>query len=214
MTGEIILIVDDSAANLKLARVLLEREGYAVRTAADAEGAIRVLSTLKPRLILMDVQLPDMNGLELTRRLRADAATRDILILALSASGTRGDEQKALAAGCDGYIAKPLDVGSFASVIAGYLVERPSKALPLAAVGPSAPPVLIVEDNAVTRKMMRLALKAEGYSVVEAADGQSALRLVAEQEPAMVLLDCKLPDVDGFEIARPLRALVPSLPIV
>jgi PAS domain S-box-containing protein len=214
MAGEIILIVDDSAANLKLARVLLEREGYAVRTAADAEGAIRVLSSLKPRLILMDVQLPDMNGLELTRRLRDDAETRDIVIIALSASTTRGDEQKALAAGCDGYIAKPLDVGSFASVIAEYLVERPSKALPLAAVGPSAPPVLIVEDNAVTRKMMRLALRAEGFSVVEAVDGQSALRLVAEHEPAMVLLDCKLPDVDGFEVARQLRALLPNLPIV
>jgi two-component system, cell cycle sensor histidine kinase and response regulator CckA len=214
MAGEIILIVDDSAANLKLARVLLEREGYAVRTAADADTAIRILSTLKPSLILMDVQLPDMDGLDLTRRLRADPATRDIMIVAASASTAGGDEQKAIAAGCDGYIAKPLEVGSFASVIAGYLAGQPAKSPSEPVVGESAPPVLIVEDNAVTRKMMRLALKAEGYSVVEAADGESALRLVAEHEPAMVLLDCKLPDVDGFEVARQLRVLAPNLPIV
>lgn len=78
----------------------------------------------------------------------------------------------------------------------------------------SAGPILLVEDNAATRKMMRLALAAEGYSVLEADDGKTALRLVAELEPAMVLLDCKLPDMDGFEVGRRLRALVPNLPIV
>ena len=74
--------------------------------------------------------------------------------------------------------------------------------------------VLIVEDNAVTRKKMCLALKAEGYSVLEAEDGQTALRLVSEQEPAMVLLDSSLPDMDGFDVGRHLRALVPDLPMV
>jgi PAS domain S-box-containing protein len=78
----------------------------------------------------------------------------------------------------------------------------------------SAAPILIVEDNGATRKMMRLALQAEGYSVLEAEDGESALRLAAEHSPAMVLLDCKLPDMDGFEIARRLRALAPSLSVV
>jgi CheY-like chemotaxis protein len=74
--------------------------------------------------------------------------------------------------------------------------------------------ILIVEDNAVTRKMMRLALHAEGYAVLEAEDGQSALRLVAEHEPGLVLLDCKLPDIDGFEVGRRLRLLVPHLPVI
>src|SRR5580704_2840971 len=80
-----------------------------------------------------------------------------------------------------------------------------------AAVGAT---VLVVEDNDTTRKMMRLALIAEGYSVLEASDGQTALRLAAEHEPAMVLLDCKLPDMDGFEVGRRLRAFAPNLPIV
>jgi PAS domain S-box-containing protein len=74
--------------------------------------------------------------------------------------------------------------------------------------------ILVVEDNTATRKMMRLALTAEGYSVLEAEDGQAAVRIASEGEPAMVLLDCNLPDMDGFEVARQLHALAPSLPIV
>jgi two-component system cell cycle response regulator DivK len=122
--GEDILVVDDSAINLKLARVMLEREGYGVRTAAGAEDALRAISALKPRLILMDVRLSGIDGLELTRRLRADVATKDIVILALSASGNMSDRQKALAAGCDGYVEKPFEVDSLLKVIAGHLLAR------------------------------------------------------------------------------------------
>jgi len=124
MAGESILVVDDSATNLKVARVLLERVGYEVRTATDAANALLALSTLKPRLILMDIMLPGIDGLELTRRLRADAATNDIVILALSASGTKSDEQKALAAGCDGYVAKPFELDSLLTVIAKHLLAQ------------------------------------------------------------------------------------------
>jgi CheY-like chemotaxis protein len=123
MPGETILILDDNAANLKLARILLEREGYAVRTATDAEDAVRQLSTFTPRMILMDIQLPGMDGLELTRRLKADVATKDIVILALTAYAMKGDEDKARAAGCDGYIAKPIDICSLPEVIAGHLAS-------------------------------------------------------------------------------------------
>jgi two-component system cell cycle response regulator DivK len=124
MAGEAILIVDDNAANLKLARVLLQGEGYEVMTAPDAEEALRALQSFTPRLILMDIQLPGMDGLELTRRLKADATTRDIAIIALTAYAMKGDEERALAAGCDGYIAKPIDVGSLPDVIAGHLLAR------------------------------------------------------------------------------------------
>jgi CheY-like chemotaxis protein len=121
MPGEPILIVDDNAANLKLARILLEGEGYEVRIATDAEDAIHLLATFLPRLILMDIQLPGMDGLELTRRLKADAATRDIVILALTAYAMKGDEEKARAAGCDGYIAKPIDIDALPNRIAAHL---------------------------------------------------------------------------------------------
>jgi CheY-like chemotaxis protein len=123
MSGEPILIVDDNPTNLKLVRVLLQGEGYQARIAADAEEALEVLQTFHPRLILMDVQLPGMDGLELTRRLKANADTRDIIIIALTAYAMKGDEQKALDAGCDGYIAKPINTRSLPGLVAGYLMR-------------------------------------------------------------------------------------------
>ena len=121
MPGEAILIVDDNPQNLKLARLLLKGEGYDARTAPDAEHAMLLLEEFSPRLILMDIQLPGMDGLELTRRLKASEATRRIVIVALTAYAMRGDEERARAAGCDGYIAKPIDVHTLPHAVAGYL---------------------------------------------------------------------------------------------
>jgi two-component system, cell cycle response regulator DivK len=124
MTGRPILIVDDNPTNLKLARVLLAGEGYVVRTANDAEEALQVLSTFAPELILMDIQLPGIDGLELTRRLKADPVRREIGIIALTAYAMKGDEEKAIAAGCDGYITKPIDPDTLPSLIAEYLARE------------------------------------------------------------------------------------------
>lgn len=119
--AEAILIVDDNATNLKLAKVLLTGEGYQVRTAADAEQALEVLAEFVPQLILMDIQLPGMDGLELTRRLKSDPKTRDITVVALTAYAMKGDADKALALGCSGYISKPIDTRSFGAEVARYL---------------------------------------------------------------------------------------------
>ena len=121
MPQHAILIVDDNPVNLNLVRALLSGEGYDVLTAADAEEAMRLLREVRPRIILMDVQLPGIDGLELTRRLKADPATRDITILGLTAYAMKGDEEKIMAAGCDGYIAKPIDTRTLPAVIRRYL---------------------------------------------------------------------------------------------
>lgn len=121
MSGQPVVIVDDNPHNLKLARVLLSGEGYEVRTAVDAEEALRMLEEFRPLLILMDMQLPGMDGLELTRRLKADPVNCRIKILALTAYAMKGDRERALAAGCDGYIAKPIDIESLPRTIAAML---------------------------------------------------------------------------------------------
>jgi len=121
MPGEQILIVDDHPTNLKLARVLLSAEGYEVRTAEDATQALAVLQEFRPRIILMDIQLPGMDGLELTRRIKADPATGDVIVLALTAYAMKGDAERAMAAGCDGYVAKPIDTRTLPGVVASYL---------------------------------------------------------------------------------------------
>jgi CheY-like chemotaxis protein len=126
MAGEPILIVDDTPVNLKLTRVLLVNEGYKVLTAATAEEALELLHSYHPSLILADIQLPGIDGLEFTRRIKQNAHTRDITVVALSAFAMRGDEQKALDAGCDGYITKPIDTRKLPEQVAEFLAkERP-----------------------------------------------------------------------------------------
>jgi two-component system cell cycle response regulator DivK len=121
LAGETILIVDDNLVNLKVLRVALTVEGYAVRTATDAEEALALLQTFRPRLILMDLQLPGMDGLELTRRLKADLELRETLIIAVTAYAMKGDDEKALAAGCNAYIPKPIDTRTLPTLIARHL---------------------------------------------------------------------------------------------
>ena len=121
MAGERILVVDDNPANLRLLRLLLSAESYEVRTADGAEEALVMLDGFRPRLILMDLQMPGMNGFELTRRLKADAATRDIVIVALTAYAMKGDEEKAREAGCDGYVSKPIDTRTLPALVARHL---------------------------------------------------------------------------------------------
>ena|SRR5579872_823062 len=124
MGNDAVLVVEDSPDNLILTQFLLESEGFEVRAAEDAEQALEVLRTYCPRLILMDVQLPGMDGLELTRLLRADSTWNDVIILALTAYAMKGDQENALAAGCHGYITKPIDTRTFASVVRDYMEAR------------------------------------------------------------------------------------------
>ena len=124
MAGEPILIVDDTPVNLKLTRILLVNEGYRVQTAASAEEALDLLRSYHPALVLADIQLPGMDGLEMTRRIKSDEHTRDVIVVALTAFAMKGDEQKALEAGCDGYITKPIDTRTLGDRIRGYLHVR------------------------------------------------------------------------------------------
>lgn len=121
MTHEPILIIEDNAINLRLEKVLLATEGYETRTASDAEEALKILETFSPRLIIMDLQLPGMSGLDLTRKLKADDKYKNIIILAVTAYAMKGDKEKALAAGCNGYVSKPLDTKTFPDIIANFL---------------------------------------------------------------------------------------------
>lgn len=123
MAGEPILIVDDHPVNLRLASWLLASEGFVVRTAGDADQAFEVLREFRPRLILMDLQLPGMDGLAATRLLKAAPETRDIIIIALTAFAMTGDSERALAAGCQGYVTKPIDTRTLPALITGYLAE-------------------------------------------------------------------------------------------
>jgi CheY-like chemotaxis protein len=118
-----ILIVDDNPSNTKLRAFLLQSKGYDVRTAANADEALSSINAHRPRLILMDIQLPGTDGLTLTRQLKSDPATKDISIIAATAYAMKGDEERALAAGCDGYLTKPIDTRQLPLDIARFLAS-------------------------------------------------------------------------------------------
>ncbi len=116
-----ILVVDDNPTNLKLAICVLELEGYRVDQAVDAEQALIFLRDIVPDLIFMDISLPGMDGLTLTRKLKDQDRFKHVPIVALTAFAMKGDEERAREAGCDGYIAKPIDTRAFPAQVAGYL---------------------------------------------------------------------------------------------
>ncbi len=121
MAGENILVVEDNVMNLKLVRILLEQQKYNVTEALNAEEALEILRYRHFDLILMDIQLPKMDGLTLTKMLKDDPKTSEIPVVALTAHAMRGDEQKAHAAGCIGYIPKPIDTIEFPKLIDRFL---------------------------------------------------------------------------------------------
>ncbi|MBS1858643.1 MAG: response regulator [Acidobacteria bacterium] len=137
MAGEPILVVDDTPVNLKLTRILLVNEGYKVLTASSAEEALELLRGYRPLLILADVQLPGMDGLEMTRRIKQDESTRDIIVVALTAFAMKGDEQKAIDAGCDGYITKPIDTRTLGQRIRTLIDSRGDAQQPAAVPVPA-----------------------------------------------------------------------------
>lgn len=116
-----ILVVEDNPINLKLLKLLLTVEGYDVHVATDAEHALELLKKLRPALILMDIQLPGMDGLELARKIKARRSHRQVIIVAITAYAMKGDEEKALSAGFDDYVLKPIDTRSLPGLIARYL---------------------------------------------------------------------------------------------
>ncbi|TAK25052.1 MAG: response regulator [Chloroflexota bacterium] len=119
-----VLIVEDNSANLMLASAVLRRAGYRVSEARSAEDAIVRLAHSKPDLILMDVQLPGQDGLALTRQIKADPETADLIVVALTAHAMKEDRARALDAGCDGYIAKPINTRTLADELDGVLRAR------------------------------------------------------------------------------------------
>lgn len=121
----IVLIVEDNPANMTLATFLLESVGHTVLSAVDAESGLTLARAEQPDLILMDIQLPGMDGLQATALLKQDAVTRAIPVVALTALAMKGDEQRIRAAGCDGYIAKPLAYKEFLATISEQLQKAP-----------------------------------------------------------------------------------------
>ncbi len=118
MPGDKILLVEDDPLNRRLEDFLLRSQGYQVRQATTAQEAFEILKTDRPDLILMDIQLCGMDGLEATRKLKGHPSTAEIPVVAVTSYDTKGDREKALAAGCEGYVTKPIDINTLVQEVA------------------------------------------------------------------------------------------------
>jgi two-component system cell cycle response regulator DivK len=126
--GKTVLIVEDNEMNLKLARDLLQLAGFTTLEAVKGADGVDLARTFHPDVVVMDVQLPDFDGWEALRRLREDPETADLVVLAVTAYATAGDEERFLNSGFDGYVAKPIDVRTFSKTVRGYCDKRRRRA--------------------------------------------------------------------------------------
>jgi diguanylate cyclase (GGDEF)-like protein/PAS domain S-box-containing protein len=206
-----VLLVEDHVLNRELAEAVLADAGYEVVIAPDGEAGLAAAHSAHPDVILMDIELPGLDGLEATRRLKADATTREIPVLALTAYAMRGDEERARAAGCDGYLTKPIDRRALLTALGECLAARRT-----AVRDAEIATVLVVDDHTPNREVLAGYLAHVPCEVRHAIDGESALAAVAMDAPDLILLDVMMPGLDGFTVLRRLKAnpTTATIPVV
>jgi adenylate cyclase len=208
-----ILVIEDNQINFELIADLLEAEEFAVFQARTAEEGLRLARDGSPDLILMDIGLPGMDGLAAAKRLKTDPLTRHMPVVALTAHAMRGDEKAALAAGCVGYLTKPIDTRTFSAKVVAFIAAQQNQFMqseilsekPLKATARANRRVLIVDDEEPNRVLLRDPLEALGYDVTEAENGPQAIESIAGRPPDAILLDVMMPGMDGFALCRCLK---------
>jgi putative two-component system response regulator len=219
MIAEKVLVVEDNAMNMELATALLEEIGCTAIGAVEAETGIELAKSEHPHLILMDVSLPGMDGLTAVRILKQDPATKNIPIIVMTAHAMSGDEAKAFQAGCNGYLAKPIDTRKFLKMVT-HFIGTYSANLETSEVPVQSKLILVVDDEEANCELIEAHLETFGHQAESARDGLSALtRLHGSQTvqmPDLVLLDIMMPGMNGFEVTRAIRQnpLTSDLPIV
>lgn len=215
MSNETILVIEDDHLNLKLCHSILEMEGFNIIGAMEAEEGLRLAREHKPDLILMDIQLPGMDGLTATELIKKDQQLKDIPVIALTAHAMDGDEKKAYAAGCIDYITKPIEIRSFARLICQHLksknttIDHSHTVCNISQKNPTfshyRKNILIVDDELFNLKLLSGMLASEPYNLITVTSGREALTKIDEQPPDIILLDIMMPEMSGFEVTRQLK---------
>jgi two-component system cell cycle response regulator len=206
--GKTVLVVEDNSLNLKLTRGLLGILECRIIEVYRAEDALDVLQGQDVDLLLMDIQLPGMDGLAATRIIRGEMGMKDLAILGVSALAMEGDREKALEAGCSEYITKPIDTRQFLGMVRHCLSsEKCSPAEDRRETGHHGERrrVLVVDDNPTNVKLLKSMLPEGKYELYEANNGATALESASRNYPDVIFLDIMMPDMDGYEVTRRLK---------
>jgi CheY-like chemotaxis protein len=200
--GKIILVIDDDKIMRELLKGYLSKLGYSVAVAADGEEGVKLAYKLRPDAILLDVQMPGMDGWRVLSKLKADPILSDMPVIMTSIEEHRN---KGSALGATDYLVKPVGRDQLASILGKYNIGDDSQQL-----------VMVVEDDIVIREIMATMLKNEGWRVFKAENGRVALEHLDDKKPSLILLDLLMPEMDGFEFIAHLRQHKKwrSLPVV
>ncbi len=211
-----VLIADDEPIIRNIMEAALSEEGYRVDTAADGALALAQVEAFKPDVILLDVDMPELNGFQVTERLKANLATADIQIIMVTGLGSIEDRVRGLEAGADDFLAKPFNldemlvrVRSLARLkelqdrLAKKEAECPEKTGRRARR--SSPLVLVVEDDERIVRICENVLGAGNYQTIDAGDAETGLRFLAEETPDLIVLDLMLPGMEGLEFLAKVR---------
>jgi two-component system cell cycle response regulator len=153
----------------------------------------------------MDIQLPGLDGLSATRMIKSDEKLKHIPVVALTSYAMQGDDQKAQAAGCDGYVTKPIDTRTFNKIVESYFKVVPhDNEVPAQSIR-SRPLILIVDDEPKNIKLLRAKLSKTPYQIEQAINGLEAIKKAQTLLPDLILLDVMMPEIDGYEVARRLK---------
>jgi PleD family two-component response regulator len=212
-----ILIVDDIADNLRLLSTLLTTQGYEVSKALNGQMALRAARIAIPDLILLDINMPDMDGYQVCQQLKADTQTKEIPVIFLSALDESWDKIKAFHVGGVGYVTKPFKGEEVLVCVENQLAlarlrsSRQKQNLPLPSPKRDQDDalkrhILIVDDTANNLRLLSIILTKQGYAVGKALSGQMALRSVRSSPPDLILLDINMPEMDGYEVCQQLKA--------
>ncbi len=192
-----VLIIEDNEQNLYLARFMLEQRGFRVEAAPDGPSGIVAALRHRPALILLDIQLPGMDGHEVARRLRSHVALMGVPIVAVTSYAMPGDRERILSAGCTGYVEKPINPETFLQEIEAFMAAQGESNQALR--------VLVVDDIEANRYLLEALLRSHGYKVARATQGAEALGLARLEPPDLIVSDILMPVMDGFSLCREWR---------
>ena len=212
-----ILLVEDNPATVEVMQQELEFLGYEVVVAQDGLEAVAVAASELPDLIIMDMALPKMNGLQAASQIKRNAKTRNIPILAATAKAMPEDRQKCLASGCDDYIAKPFTHRELGALIVSLLTRKARAGESPAQTGEREKRILIIDDNIEFSNLVRSKLQETGrYEVRVENDGLPGIETARTFKPDLILLDVVMPDMDGPEVAEKIQEdnTIANVPIV
>lgn len=199
----VILIIEDNEMNMKLLKSIINKAQCQVIEAVDAESGILLTKIHEPDLILMDIQLPDMDGLQATRVIKQDPDLNHIPIVALTSHAMIGDDNKAKAAGCDGYITKPINTRTFMNEIFCFIRSKDEQDIePKKQEIDYKPRILLVDDEPNNVKLISAMLFKEHFDIITAYDGKAALDIVNSRKIDLILMDIMMPEIDGYQVTQ------------